>query len=196
MVTLVVGDFYMIYEVSVGVSNRHVHLNAETYRSLFDDDMSLYKPLNQIGQYASDKKVTIRTQENEIKNVRIVGPLRSYNQVEISKSDARKLGINPPVRDSGDLTEASKVTLVTDKSSVSVDACILARRHVHMNSEKAESLGVKNHQEVKLIVDGPKGGILNANVKVSDDGFYETHIDTDEAAAFGLENGSVISLEI
>jgi propanediol utilization protein len=65
-----------------------------------------------------------------------------------------------------------------------------------MNSEKAESLGVKNHQEVKLIVDGPKGGILNANVKVSDDGFYETHIDTDEAAAFGLENGSVISLEI
>ena len=92
-------------KISVGVSNRHIHLKKEDLEVLFGVgyELSFYKELNQPGQFASLEKVTIKTEKDEISNVRILGPVRNYTQVEISKTDAFKLGINPPVRTSGDL---------------------------------------------------------------------------------------------
>jgi putative phosphotransacetylase len=186
----------MIIKVKIGISNRHVHLTEETYNKLFNEKIDLYKNLNQVGEFASNKKVTLKTDKFEIPNVRVLGPFRKYNQIEISRSDAIKLGLNPPVANSGDLLQAEEITLVTDKTSIKVKGCILAHRHVHMTPDEALKYGVKNYQPVKLIVNGNKGGVLNANVKISDNGYYEAHIDTDEAAAFGLNNGDEVELEI
>lgn len=186
----------MKLKVKIGVSNHHVHLKKETYEALFDEPIKKKKDLNQIGQFASEQTLTIKNDKCEIPNVRVLGPFRNYDQVEISKSDARKLGIDPPVRDSGDLKDALEITLVTEKSSVVVKGCILAKRHIHMNTTEALKLGIKNLQPMRLIIDNEKSGTLNGVVKVSDDGYFEAHIDTDEAAAFNLNNNDEVEVEI
>ena len=137
----------------------------------------------------------MKTEKTEIPNVRILGPFRKYNQIEISKTDARKFGLNPPVRDSGDVANSEIITLVTPKAEITIEGCIIAHRHVHMNTKEAAELGIKDKQPCTLKVPGIKGGTLNAVFKVSDDGFFETHIDTDEAAAFALNSGDIIDLE-
>lgn len=186
----------MEIKVTIGISNRHVHLTDEVYHKLFNEVLDKKKDLNQIGEFASNRMVTLKTTKSEIPNVRVLGPLRKYNQIEISKSDAIKLGINPPLRNSGDVLNAESITLVTEKDSITLPNCILAHRHVHMNQAKANELGLENRQEVKLIVSGSKGGVMNANVKISANGYFEAHIDTDEAAAFALNNGDEVTLEI
>ena len=186
----------MKMEVSVGVSNRHVHLTEEMYAQLFDEKMTKRNDLKQPGQFASNQLVTIKTEKSEIPNVRVLGPCRSYNQIEISASDARKLGINPPVRDSGDLDDSLVVTLVTDKASIDVKGCIIARRHVHMSVLDAKKYGVSNLHPIRLIIKGKKGGILNGVVKLSEKGVLEAHVDTDEASAMGLNTGDMIEFEI
>ena len=128
----------------IAVSNRHLHLTKEIYDELFDEPLSIKRPLNQIGEFASFQTVTLKTEKGEIPNVRLIGPLRKYNQVEISRSDAYLLGINPPVRESGDLEDSEMITIVGPKGEVTLkDACIQAERHVHMNEKKAEELGLK-----------------------------------------------------
>ena len=98
-------------QVKLGVSNRHVHLNQEDYDILFKDTkMEVVKNLNQPTQFASNLFVTIKTPKSSIENVRVLGPIRKYTQVEVSKTDSYKLGINPPVRDSGDVLNSELLT--------------------------------------------------------------------------------------
>ncbi len=180
----------------IAVSNRHVHLTKEIYDKLFDEALSIKRPLNQIGDFASFQTVTIKTSKDEIPNVRVIGPLRTYNQVEISRSDAYRLGINPPVRQSGDLEDSEEITLVGPKGEITLkDACIQAERHVHMNEQKAKELGLKHEDMVHLIVDNDKGGVMDAFVKVSDNGFFEIHIDRDDANCFLLNTGDEVIIE-
>ena len=182
--------------VTVAISNRHVHLTKETYEQLFDEPISIKKPLNQIGEYASMQTLTIKTPKSSIENVRVLGPFRKYDQVEISRNDAYKLGINPPVRQSGDLEDSETITLVGPKGEVTLNnACIQAERHVHMNESKAAELGLKNEDLVKLKINTDKGGIMEAFVKISPNGFYEVHIDTDDANCFLLRTGDEVELE-
>lgn len=102
----------------IAVSNRHLHLTKEVYDQLFDEPISMKRPLNQIGEFASFQTVTLKTEKAEIPNVRLIGPLRAYNQVEISRSDAYLLGLNPPVRQSGDLEDSETITVVGPKGEV------------------------------------------------------------------------------
>lgn len=176
-------------EVKINISARHIHLTKEVYDMLFDHELTIKKELNQIGQFAANETVTIKTDKSEFNNVRIVGPLRSYNQVEISKSDARVLGINPPVRSSGDLNKASIVTIKTDKGEVTLPCCIIADRHVHLSPADAERLGLKDKELIQLQINGEKRGIIDIHTKVSDDGFFEVHLDTDDANAFLINPG-------
>lgn len=178
----------MEYKVNVKISNRHVHLTKETYDMLFDHEITKKNDLNQVGQFAANETLTIRNGDNIIENVRIVGPFRSYNQVEVSKKDARGLKLNPPVRRSGDLFDALDITLETDKASINVKGLIISNRHIHMNPELAHKFGVVDKQRVQIKVPGDKSGIMDAEIKISDDGFYELHIDTDDANAFLIEN--------
>ena len=186
----------MKYSINARISNRHVHLTKETYDLLFDHELTKKVDLNQVGQFSANEVVTIKNGDKEIKNVRIVGPFRKYNQVEISKRDARNLSLNPPVRRSGDLVDTPKITLVTEKASVEVEGLIISNRHVHMNSNDAKKYGVKDEQVVKIVVDGDKSGVMDAQIKISDDGFYELHIDTDDANAFLIEDNDKVIMEI
>ena len=187
----------MKYKVNVAISNRHIHLTEKTYNMLFDTPITVKKELNQIGQFAANETVTILNGENVMEGVRIVGPFRAYNQVEISQTDARKLKLNPPVRSSGDLKGSETITVKTDKATIELtEACIIADRHVHFNTNEADKYNVKTGDLVKLYIDGDKSGVIDAHAKVSDDGFYEVHIDTDDASAFRLNTGDEIEVEI
>lgn len=176
-------------KVNVGISARHVHLTKEAYEALFDHELTIKSELNQKGQFAANETVTIKTEKNEFSNVRIIGPLRKYNQVEISMTDARKLGIKPPVRKSGDLAGADLITIETSKGSITVEACIIADRHVHMSPEKAKELNVVDDQLLQLQLDGEKSGIIDLKAKVAPDSYFEVHLDTDDANAFLINCG-------
>ena len=180
----------------IAVSNRHVHLTEEIYNELFEEPLQIKRPLNQIGEFASFQTVTLKTEKAEIPNVRVIGPLRKYNQVEISRTDAYTLGLNPPVRQSGDLEDSETITIIGPKGAVTLkDACIQAERHIHMNEQKAKELGLKNEDMVKLIINNNKGGMMEAFVKVSSNGFYEIHIDKDDANCFLLKTGDEVEIE-
>lgn len=180
----------------IAVSNRHVHLTKEVYDLLFDEPLSIKRPLNQIGEFASFQTVTLKTDKAEILHVRVIGPLRKYTQVEISRTDAITLGLNPPVRQSGDLEDSETITIVGPKGEVTLDnVCIQAERHVHMNKKKADELGLKHEDMVHILVDNDKGGVMDAFVKVSDNGFFEIHIDKDDANCFILNTGDEVVIE-
>ncbi len=182
--------------INARISNRHVHLTKEVYDRLFDDELTIKTKLNQVGEFASNKTLTIRVGDKKIENVRVVGPLRKYSQVEISKRDARFLGVNPPVRRSGNLEGTPKIILETLKGSVETDGLIIANRHVHMTPSEAKDLGLVDKQIVKIKVNGDKSGEMDAEVKISDNGYFELHIDTDDANAFLLEDNDKVTMII
>ena len=174
---------------SIAISNRHVHLTKETYEMLFNEPLTMKKPISQIGEFASNQTLIIE-------RVRVMGPHRDYNQVEVSRSDAYVLGINPPVRESGDLEDSESITLVTEKNEITLEnVCIQAERHVHMNEKMAEELGLKNDDLVKLIINNDKGGEMEAFIKVKSNGFFEIHIDRDDANAFMLNNDDKVEIK-
>ncbi len=183
--------------IKVGVSNRHVHLTEDIYNQIFSVPMSKRNNLHQIGEFASNQVVTIKTEKAEINNIRVLGPFRKYNQVEISRTDAYTLGLNPPVRRSGELEKSETVTIIGDKGSIVLEnACIIADRHVHMNPEMAQDLEVSDNQLVKIVVKGDKACILDAHIKISDNGYYELHLDFDDANACGLKNDDEVEMII
>jgi len=184
----------MEYSINARISNRHVHLTKEIYEMLFDEEMTKRNDLNQIGEFASNQVVTLKNGDKEIKNVRVLGPFREYNQIEISKKDARCLGVNPPVRRSGDLADSLEITLVTEKNSINVKGLIIANRHIHMTSDDAEKYGVEDKQKVQIRIPGDKSGIMDAEVKISDTGYFELHIDTDDANAFLIEDNDKVTM--
>ena len=114
--------------------------------------------------------------------------------MEISKKDARSLGLNPPVRRSGDLLDSLPITLETPKASVEIKGLIIANRHIHINTKDADKYGVKDKQKVKVMIPGDKSGIVDAEVKISDNGYYEMHIDTDDANAFLIEDNDKVTM--
>ena len=181
-------------KVSIGVSNRHVHLTESDLYTLFGQDFKLEKrnDLTQPGQFASTSLVKLKTDKAEIDNVRVLGPTRDYTQVEISKTDAYKLGLNPPVRNSGDLKDSSLITIVGPSGSVDVNACIIATRHIHLTKEHRKLYNLENVEKVNVKLDGEKGGIItNVYLKESEKAFFELHLDTDDANAHLIKNGDI-----
>lgn len=183
-------------KVKVGVSNHHLHITSDTFKQLFGkEDLTFRKKLNQLGEFAAEETVTIKCGEKIMEDLRIIGPFRPYNQIEISQSDARKLKINPPVRRSSDIYDSEAVTLIGPKGSVDLDnGVIIANRHVHFSIDDANHYKIKDGQKLYIIVEGDKGGILKAEAKVSSNGVYELHIDTDDANAFRLDNGDEVEV--
>lgn len=182
-------------KIPVGISNRHIHLKEETYKLLFDEEMTKRNDLNQPDEYATNQVLTIKTTKNKIDNVRILGPFRDYDQVEISKTDAYSLGINPPVRKSGDTENSPSITLVGPKGEVEItNGVIIAERHIHMTDDFASQNNFVNNQNVYLKIDSEKPGIIEVKVKTSDIAFLELHLDTDDANAFLLKNGDEVEI--
>lgn len=191
-------------KLQVGVSNRHIHLTEETYRSLFgEEEVIKLKDLKQPGQYASDKVVTLKTEKSVIERVRLLMPFRAYNQVEISRTDAYKLGINPPVRNSGDLSDSETVSVIADGKEVLLkQSTIIATRHIHMDEKFANKAGIKDNQPITVTIKGTKGcykDILEEKIiafsKVSKEAYLEIHMDTDDANAFNLKQDDEVEID-
>lgn len=185
-------------KVMIGVSNRHIHLTKEHLEILFgkDYELQVLKEIHQPGQFASVETVTLKTEKSEIPKVRILGPLREYSQVEISKTDAYQLGLNPPVRHSGDIQGSEAITIVGPKGILELkEGCILANRHIHINPKQVELYGLQGKESVDVLVKGEKSCILkNVFIKVSNPAFYEMHIDMDDANANLIQNGDIATI--
>lgn len=185
-------------QVITGVSNRHVHLTRENVEQLFGKGYTLqpFKNLRQPGQYACEETVTLVGPKGSIPHVRILGPERSYSQVEISKTDSYVLGLQPPVRDSGDLSETPGVLLVGTKGQIRLNqGVILAQRHVHLHPDDAVRLGVHDKDWIAVETQGQRSVILERVLcRVSAQYKLEFHIDTDEANASGLQTGDLVTL--
>ena len=181
-------------KVMVGVSNRHIHLCREDADILFgkDYEFTKKKDLMQPGEYACEEVVKVSTDNYEFPYVRVLGPLRSYTQVEVSKDDAMLLGIDPPVRDSGDLDGSESVYLEGPNGKIfKKNCCIRANRHIHCN--KLDNIGHNNNDIVNVMA---KGKIMeDVHIKMKDSYVLELHIDKNDALEFGLENGDYIDLE-
>ncbi|WP_226086110.1 phosphate propanoyltransferase [Mesobacillus sp. S13] len=184
--------------VPVSVSARHVHLQQEHVNQLFGEGYTLtkLKEISQPGQFACNEQVTIEGPKGKIEKVRILGPLRSQTQVEIARTDARKLGLNPPVRNSGNLAGSSPISIIGPKGKVVLqEGCIIADRHIHMTPKDAAQFGVRDKQKVSVLVDGEKAGIMGqVTIRIRENYALDMHIDTDDANAFGLAGNELLKI--
>ncbi len=184
--------------IPVGVSNRHVHLSQQDLAVLFGGSASLTKSkeLSQPGQFACAETLTLVGPKGVIENVRVLGPVRTATQVEISAADGFRLGIKPPVRDSGDLDGSAKATLVGPKGAVTLpQGVVVAARHIHMHEADAMRFGVRDKQTVCVRSPGARGLIFEeVLVRVSPNYSLEFHVDLDEANAAGLANGDRVTI--
>ncbi len=182
----------------VGVSGRHVHVSREDLDVLYGKGYQLQpiKDLSQPGQFACQEVVDLVTEKGSFKKVRILGPERKVSQVEISLTDAIKLGLKPPVRDSGDLAGSPGLTMVGPNGSVELkNGVIAACRHIHMTPADAEQLGVKDKEVVKVSCGGERGLIFDkVLVRVNEAFFLEMHVDTDEGNAAMIKTGDMLEI--
>ncbi len=182
----------------IALSNRHIHVSQEDLDILFGEGYQLtkLKDLSQPGQYACEEKVDAVGPKGEIKGIRILGPVRPETQFEISVSDAFKLGIKPEIRNSGEIEDTPGVKLVGPKGEVTMDkGVIVAARHIHMNTEDADRLGVVDKDTVKIKIEGPRGLTFDeVLVRVSDSFALEMHVDVEEGNACGVKNSELVEL--
>ena len=186
------------FMVPIGVSARHVHLTQEHVETLFGPGYQLTKKKDLMGgQFASNETVTIiGLKLRAIENVRVLGPVRSATQVEVSATDAIKLGMNVPVRMSGDIAGSAPIAIVGPKGAIYLkEGCIVAMRHIHMSPKDAQAAGVKNGDIVSVKADNERGTIFNhVAIRVDDSFTLEMHIDTDEANAAGIKHGDTVRM--
>lgn len=180
-------------EVPIGVSARHVHLSEHDLAVLFGAGYELRqkKELSQPKQFAAEETVMIAGPKGSIERVRILGPVRGNTQIEVSQTDAFKLGLRPPVRQSGNIEGSSPATIIGPKGSVHIkEGLIIAQAHIHMEPQDAERFGVSDGQYVKVRV-GTERPVTFERVliRVSPRYRLEMHIDTDEANAGLISTG-------
>ena len=174
--------------VMVETSARHVHVTEETLEILFGKGYQLTKKkdLSQPGQFACEERVQVIGPKNSCPPVAILGPTRPADQVELSASDARSIGVAAPVRESGDIAGSGACKLVGPKGEVELkEGVIVAKRHIHMTPEDAENYGVKDKQVVSVKIDSPERSLVFGDVvvRVSPKFKLAMHIDTDESNA-------------
>ena len=182
------------------ISARHVHLNQDALATLFGDDaeLTVQKKLYQEGAFAAAQTVTVfGPRKQMIANVRILGPLRNYCQVELAFTDARHLGIEAPVRLSGDHHDTPGCYLVGPAGGLELHSGVIrAARHVHMHPDEAAYYGVVNGDLIKLVVDGDQGGVLDGLIcRVSEKEKLEVHLDTDEGNGLDLVHARKVYLK-
>ena len=176
--------------IPVAVSARHVHLSAGAVEALFGKGYTLTpgKPLRQPGNWAAQERVSIEGPKGRIERVAILGPTRRQTQIEVSRTDSFALGIDAPVRDSGQLEGTPRVRLHGPAGSMDTDGLIIAARHIHISPSEARARGLSDGDLVDVRITGPERGLTFTRtlIRVQPDAFTEMHIDTDEANAAGI----------
>ena len=185
-------------KVPVGVSARHIHLTQEDVEKLFGKGYQLTQKKELMGgQFASNEQCTIvGLKLRAIENVRILGPVRSKSQIEISATDARTLGINAPIRQSGDIKGSAPIAVVGPKGAIYLDeGCIVAARHIHMSPADAKAAGLKDGDFVSVKAENERGAVMdNVKIRVDETFTLEMHIDTDEANACGIKQNDLVAI--
>lgn len=186
------------FKAPVGLSNKHIHLSQKDIDVLFGSGYELkqFKDLSQPGQYACEEKVDIVGPKGTLKGVRVLGPARKVTQIEVSLADARALGLQAPVRDSGDLDGSPGAKVIGPNGEVNLEqGVIVAARHIHMHTSDAEKAGVKDKDEVSVKVEGKRGLIFNnVLIRVNDAYALEMHLDLDEGNAAQIKNGDLLEI--
>jgi len=172
----------------IGISKRHLHITEETFKNIFGDvELEVRNYIGQPGQFASTSKVNLKWNDKLIEGVRIVGPFRNSNQIEIAASDAEELGLEPPRKMSGDLEGSLPIILVGPKGEEKLEkGLILAESHVHLTNEKAKELDVKTGDIIKIINNNEV--ITKVQARVDEKAALEVHIDSDEAHDLNLNS--------
>ncbi|AZV43777.1 phosphate propanoyltransferase [Peribacillus asahii] len=181
--------------VPMAVSARHCHLSKSDLEALFGEGYELTKKadLSQPGQFAANETITIAGPRGSIEKVRILGPARNITQVEVSNTDSVKLGVKPPLRESGDLKGSAPITLVGPKGSLyKKEGLIIAQAHIHMSPDDATSYGIENGEYVRITIDNERPVTFEkVLIRVSPRYKLEMHIDTDEANAGHISGGAI-----
>ncbi|HFI0790574.1 TPA: ethanolamine utilization phosphate acetyltransferase EutD [Streptococcus suis] len=177
----------------IEASGRHIHLSQEDLETLFGKGYSLTKAkdLSQPGQFACKERLTILGPKGSFQNVVILGPVRGATQVEVSLTDCLKLGVNAPIRESGQIEDTPGIVLINGSQVVSLDkGLIVAKRHIHMTPEDAAKANVVNKEIVQVKVGGERGLIFDdVVIRVHPKFATFMHIDYDEANACGFKKG-------
>ena len=179
----------MANQFIVETSARHVHVTQETLELLFGEgyQLTVKKELSQPGQFASNERITVVGPKKELANVSILGPCRKLNQVELSATDARSIGIDAPIRESGDVAGSGACKLIGPKGEVELkEGVIVAKRHIHMTEKDATDFGVTNGEIVNVLIEngnGRKTIFGDTVIRVSNSYALAMHVDTDESNA-------------
>ncbi len=187
------------FAAPVEVSARHVHLSAEHVRALFGEDTLIAKhPLSQPGQFVSSKRVRLIGPKGTLEHVAVLGPTRGSTQVELSHTDARTLGVDAPLRLSGDLQGAAQIHIQAGNAMVTAPAAIVAQRHLHLTPTDADRWGISDGQYISARIEGERALSFDRVVaRVSKAAALALHLDTDEAnAASGITKSTVCRLMI
>lgn len=185
--------------VPIGVSGRHIHLTQEVLESLFGKGykLTVKRNLSQPGEFAAEETVTIVSPSGAaIERVRILGPPRRFTQIELSRSDGMRLGLELEVRQTGDLAGTPGLTVIGPKGTVVLrEGAIMANRHIHMSPDDAKRFGLCDGQIVRARIHGQRGLIFeNVAIRVSDRFVLDFHIDTDDASAAGVVTGDLAEI--
>ena len=184
-------------KLQIALSNKHVHLSQADVDALFGEGYQLtpFKPLSQPGQYACEEKVTVVGPKGQ-QTMRVIRPDSPESQEQVSKADARGLGLAVPVRQSGDVEGTPAFKLVGPKGEVECEkGIIVAVRHIHMSLEDAEKFGVKDKDVVSVKTEGLRGLTFhNVLVRASEKFALEMHVDIEEGNAAGVKNGDLVEL--
>lgn len=177
--------------IPIEISARHIHLSQGDADILFgaNHQFQVYHPLSQTGQFAYEEKVDLAGPRGKVEGVRVLGPCRKQTQVEISETDARRLGVDAPVRESGHLEGSAGVKVIGPQGEVDLkEGVIIAQRHIHTDPATAEILHIKNGDHVKVDIDGIRDLIFeNVAVRVDPSFRLAMHIDTDEGNAAEID---------
>ena len=179
--------------IELEASGRHVHITEAQAQTLFGHSLTPKRPLSQPGQYLANERLTILGPKGEFQNVAVLGPARKEGQVEISLTDGRVLGIEPPIRLSGDIQNTPGISLLGPKGRVDLPrGLIVAKRHIHLTPADAEKFRVTDGQIVKLQTFTCRPCIFeDVVVRVHKDFAAAVHLDYDEANACGFKNGDL-----
>jgi len=185
-------------QVTIEGSGRHIHVTKECLEALFGEgyELEVKKYLSQPGEFASTAKVDVVGPKGTIKGVSILGPCRKFTQVEVSFTDARVLGINPPIRESGNIAGSAPVTLVGPKGTVELkEGAIVAKRHLHITPEDAAEFGIQDKEIVQIKVGGERALIFDEVVaRVSEKYATYVHLDYDEINAAALFGDNAVGI--
>jgi putative phosphotransacetylase len=186
-------------KIPIGVSARHVHVTQEHLGALYGEgyQLTVHAPLYQPNAFASKETLTVVGRRmRSIEGVRILGPVREYSQVELARADAIRLGLDPPIRDSGDLAGSEPITLIGPTGSIYLgEGAICATRHIHMTPQIASSLGVHEGELLRVRIPGERALTLEQiRPKISSSYVLQMHLDTDDSNAAGLQGGEAVEL--